>query len=401
MINAAEALQIILDHTSLLSTEKVPLLAALGRSIGQGIIVKEDIPPFDNSSMDGYAVAASDLQSATGEHLCILEIVGESSAGNVFSEGIKSGQTVRVMTGGMIPDGADAVVPIEHATELDEEHVQFTDAIRSGQHVRKRGEDIAKGDIVLHSGQLLTPGAIGMLASLGHERVRVYKRPDVNIVATGDELVDVEETPGDGQIRNSSSYALAASVVQAGGDPHIRGIVPDKRKRLRKEIKEALDAEVVLITGGVSVGKYDFVKDILAELGVEINFWKVNIKPGMPLVFGTYEKTLVFGLPGNPVSSGVTFLQFVRPALLKMCGREEVSPMRHSAVMDQEFKKSDGKRHYLRGIADRRDGILHVVTTGTQSSGVMSSLSKANCLIIIPEDVSLLRKGDPVEIELL
>ncbi len=401
MINAAEALQIILDHTSLLSTEKVPLLAALGRSIGQGIIVKEDIPPFDNSSMDGYAVAASDLQSATGEHLCILEIVGESSAGNVFSEGIKSGQTVRVMTGGMIPDGADAVVPIEHATQLDEEHVQFTEAIRSGQHIRKRGEDIAKGDIALHSGQLLTPGAIGMLASMGYKRVRVYKRPDVNIVATGDELVDVDEEPGDGQIRNSSSYALAAGVVQAGGVPHIRGIVPDKRKRLRKEIKEALDAEVVLITGGVSVGRYDFVKDILAELSVEIHFRKVNIKPGMPLVFGTYEETLVFGLPGNPVSSGVTFLQFVKPALLKMCGREDVVPMRHSAVMDQEFKKSDGKRHYLRGIADRRDGILHVVTTGTQSSGVMSSLSKANCLIMVPEEVTMLCKGDPVEIELL
>ena len=183
--------------------------------------------------------------------------------------------------------------------------------------------------------------------------------------------------------------------------PRILGIVPDKRKQLRKNIREALDSDVLLITGGVSVGKYDHVKDVLTEVGVDIKFWKVNIKPGMPLVFGTHKKRLVFGLPGNPVSTGVTFLQFVRPALLRMSGRDDVLPMKHIAVLDEEFTKKDTKRHYLRGIAQRCDGVLHVVTTGTQSSGAMSSLARANCLIVIHEDVTLLKKGSSVEIEML
>jgi molybdopterin molybdotransferase len=331
----------------------------------------------------------------------VFKIVGEASAGNIFDRTVEEGEAVRVMTGGMIPSGADAVVPVEHATELDESQVQFTGSVRVGQYVRCRGEDIKKGDIALRSGQRLTPGAIGVLASMGYKRVRVYKQPDVSIIATGDELVDVDEEPGDGQIRNSSSYALAANVINAGAKPHICGIVPDKRKRLRKAIEGALDADVLLITGGVSVGKYDFVKDILADLGVEMCFWKVNIKQGMPLVFGIYDRTLVFGLPGNPVSTGVTFLQFVRPALLKMCGREDVISATQRAIMDHDFTKSDGKRHFLRGIAERQDSILHVVTTGSQSSGAMSSLSKANCLIIVPESTTAIRAGDSVEIEML
>lgn len=401
MINAAEALHIILDHTSLLSTEKVSLLASLGRSIGQRVLAKEDIPRFDNSSMDGYAVASSDLRSATVEHPCTLTIVGESSAGDPFGGVVESGQAVRVLTGGMMPAGADAVVPIEHATEFDGQHVQLTKAINSGQCVRIQGEDIKNGEAALRMGQTLKPGAIGVLAAMGYQRVRVYKRPRVNIIATGDELVDIGEEPGPGEIRNSSSYALAADVASTGGVPRICDIVPDKPKRLRRKIEDALHTDVLLVTGGVSVGKYDFVKDILEELGVQISFWKVNIKPGMPLVFGKRKKTLVFGLPGNPVSTSVTFLQFVRPALLKMCGQEEVLPAKYNAVLDQEYRKADGKRHFARGVIERRDGVLYVVTTGNQSSGAISSLSKANCLIIIPEEATLLRKGDQIEIELL
>jgi molybdopterin molybdotransferase len=401
MINASEALHIILENTQLLGTEKVPLLDALGRTLGRDVVSEEDIPPFDNSSMDGFAVVSSDVREATTDHPRVLEVVGESSAGNVFAGAIKSGQVVRVMTGGMIPKGADAVVPIEHAAVLADERVQFTKAAISGQHIRKYGEDIKSGDVVLHAGQRLTPGSIGVLASLGYRRVRVYEKPCVNIVATGDELVDVDDEPGQGQIRNSSSYALAAHVTNAGAVPRILGIVPDKRKQLRKNIKEALDADVLLITGGVSVGKHDYVKDILAEVGVDVKFWKVNIKPGMPLVFGTYKKKLVFGLPGNPVSTGVTFLQFVRPALLRMSGLNDVLPIKHTAVLDEDFTKKDAKRHYLRGIVQRCDGVLHVATTGTQSSGAMTSLAKANCLIIIPEEATSLRKGSSVEIELM
>ncbi|MBM2839860.1 MAG: moeA [Bacteroidetes bacterium] len=401
MVNASEALHIILEHTQLLGTEKVPLLDALGRTLGQDVVAEEDIPPFDNSAMDGFAIVCSDTKDATKEHSAVLQVVGESSAGNAFNGAITFGQAVRVMTGGMIPKGADAVVPIEQATVLDEGRVEFTRPAMSGQHIRKRGEDIKNGDAALHSGQMLTPGSIGVLASLGYKRVRVYEKPRVNIVATGDELVDVEDMPGKGQIRNSSSYALAAQVTNAGGVPQILGIVPDKPKKLRKRIAEALDVDVLLITGGVSVGKHDYVKNILADVGVDIKFWKVNIKPGMPLVFGTFKNTLVFGLPGNPVSTGVTFLQFVRPALLRMSGLNDVLPMKYSAVLDEDFTKNDSKRHFVRGIVQRCDGVLHVVTTGTQSSGAMSSLAKANCLIVIPEEVTSLKKGSSVEIELL
>ena len=401
MINASEALQIILDNTPRLGIEKVALLDALGRILAEDIVAKEDLPPFNNSSMDGFAVASSDLIHATKEEPCVMRIIGESSAGNVFSRRVSPGQTARVMTGGMIPKGTDSVIPIEQATEPDKDKVQFTGPIKIGQFVRAIGEDVERGETVLREGQSITPGALGVLAALGHNQLRVYRRPLVDIIATGDEVVEISKKPGRGRIRNSNSYSLAGHVHTAGGMPRLLGIAPDKEKDLRKKISEGLNADVLLITGGVSVGKYDLVKDVLSDLGVEIKFWRVNIKPGKPLVFGRRKKTLVFGLPGNPVSTSVTFLQFVQPALLRMKGSTEVQPMRFSASIDRDFLKSDGKRHFVRGIAFQRSGELHVATTGTQSSGAMSSMSKANCLIVIPEDVSLVKKGEKVEVEFL
>ena len=401
MVSAAEALHIILKSTNILGTEKASLLKSGGRILCRDVVAKENLPPFDNSSMDGFALASIVLKQASQEHPRVMRIVGESSAGNVLSRRIAAAQAVRVMTGGVIPRGADAVVPKEEATEIDEEGVQFTKPAHAGQYVRRVGEDIKRGAVVLKAGDSLTPPSMGVLGALGYHRVHVYRKPSVNIIATGDELVGLLEKPSRGQIRNSTSYGLAGYVLVAGGLPKLLGIAKDRGRTLRVKLKQGLDADVLLVTGGVSVGKYDLVKDTLLDLGVEIKFWKVNIKPGRPLVFGVRGKTLVFGLPGNPVSSYVTFLQFVRPALLKLAGGSGVQALRLSAVLDQDFSKSDGKRHFLRGIAVQQNGEFHVVTTGTQSSGAMSSMSKANCLIIITENTTVLQKGDKVEIELL
>lgn len=401
MISASRSLYIILENTKTLRRERVSLVKSLGRTLGQDIESGEDLPPFDNSSMDGFAIASSGLKQGSRKHPCVLKIVGESSAGKVFSRRIKSTQAVRVMTGGVIPGGADAVVPKEDAMELDGERVQFTRPASPGQYVRRRGEDIRRGEVVLKAGVPLTPPSLGVLGALGYETVQVGGKPLVTIVATGDELVGPGEKPARGQIRNSTSCGLAGYVLEAGGVPRIMGIARDRGKTLRSKLKVALRADVLLITGGVSVGKYDLVKETLLELGVDIRFWKVNIKPGKPLVFGVRGRTLVFGLPGNPVSTYVTFLQFVRPALLRMAGIRTVQTLRHSAVLDQDFSKSDGKRHFLRGVASQRNGEMHVVTTGTQSSGAMSSMAKANCLIVVAEDTSILRKGQKVDIEML
>ena len=400
MVTADEALRIILDATSRLKSEKVRLTDLLGRVLAEDVVAGENLPPFDNSSMDGFAVLMADLVAASEANPVTLQVVGESSAGNPYPKKLKGGSAVRVMTGGMIPRGADAVVPIEATNSTDEESVKIMGPVKTGQHIRMAGEDVQQGEKILSEGELIGPPQIGVLASLGRTKVRVFRKPLVNILATGDELAELDEELKEGEIRNSTSYSLAAYVAQEGGMPELLGVAPDKKKRLRKRIREGLDCDILLITGGVSVGKYDFVKDILNDIGVETLFWQINIKPGRPLVFGRFKKTLVFGLPGNPVSTSVTFLQFVRPALYKMRGRT-YAPVRLRGRIDHEFSKSDGKRHYLRCVAELVDGELHARTTGTQSSGAMSSMSKANALMIIPEDVTQLRRGDAVQLELL
>lgn len=400
MINADMALTLILDNCGTLSTEKVKLRGALGRTLTQDIVATENIPPFDNSSMDGFAVRSMDIRKASKKNPVVLTLVGESSAGHVFAARLNHGETTRIMTGAKIPEGADCVVPIE-LVHADEKTVQFVTPAKPGRYIRRVGEDIRINDFALRSGEVIGPAQIGVLASLGCTRVEVTRKPNVQILPTGDELVEVSQKLSEGQIRNSSSYALAGFVKQAGGKSTVLPIVPDKKKRIRKAIEGALGCDLLIITGGVSVGKYDLVKEILEELQVEIKFWRVNIKPGRPLLFGKHNDTLVFGLPGNPASTSVTFLQFVRPALEKMLGRNSRQPMQLSAVLDEPIAKKDGKRHFVRGIATSVKGILHVCTTGTQSSGVMSSMAKANCFIILPEESSSLKKGSRVEVEML
>ncbi len=400
MVDADKALKLILDECVALATEKVKLRNSLHRSLVGDIIAKENIPPFDNSSMDGFALNSSSIRKASKTNPIELKLVGESSAGNLFNAKVKSGETVRIMTGGKVPDGADCVVPLE-LISTDEKTVRFVSPAKPGAHIRRAGEDIKLKDAALESGEVVGPAHLAVLASLGFTKVEVTRKPVVRILPTGNELVDISKKLSGGQIRNSSSYALAGFVKETGGKSVVLPIAPDKKKRIRKAISAALGSDVLIITGGVSVGKYDLVKEVLEELQVEIKFWRVNIKPGRPLLFGKYKKTLVFGLPGNPASTSVTFLQFVRPALEKMLGRNPVPSFHLSAILDEPIVKKDGKRHFVRGIVTSVKGALHVRTTGTQSSGVMSSMAKANCLIILPEKSSSAKKCSRVEIEMI
>jgi molybdopterin molybdotransferase len=401
MINANEALRVIVSNTHTLGAEKVGILESMGRTLAEDIVAPEDLPALPNSSMDGFALRSEDVRRASRNHPVALRVVGEASAGNRFRGKVVRGQAIKIMTGGVMPKGADTVVPRELTESSDGKKVEVLQSAPAGQHVRGPGEDIKKGEIVLHAGEAVGPAQLGVLAALGYTRIRAFQKPSVNILATGDELVRVHDAPGPGQIRNSTSYALAGYVLQAGGDPHLLGIVPDRRRRLQKKIEQGLQSDLLLITGGVSVGDHDHVKEVLETVGVRTLFWKVNIKPGRPMLFGRYKKTLVFGLPGNPVSTSVTFLQFVRPALLTMTGRSSPPALRMTAILDHHVQKHDGKMHFMRGILRRCDDGWHVGSAGSQSSGVMTSMTRANCLVLLPEQATGFRTGDRVEVELL
>lgn len=401
MVNAEDALRIILDAAPLLKSENIPLARSFGRSVAEEIIARGNLPPYPNSSMDGYAVRRSDVEGAAPGNPMTLVVAGESRAGSVFSGPLPKKSAIRIMTGARVPEGADAVIPVEDVAGDGQKVVIVAGIPRPSENIRFPGEDIAAGESVMRAGEVISPAHAGVLASLGYADIRVTRRPRVAIIATGDEIVEPGKPLRDGHIYNSTSFALQALVGEAGAKARFLGIGGDRKGRIRLLLRDAIRDDVIIVTGGVSVGRYDVVKEVLAENGVEILFWKVNIKPGRPMVFGTVKGTLVFGLPGNPVSTGVTFLQFVRPALLKMLGNRNVSLPPLTAIADEHLKKSDGKRHYLRGIVRQEGGTFRVRTTGSQSSGVMSSLLKANCLIVLPEEVSEILPGGEVTIELL
>jgi len=401
MISAEKALRIILDAVPAARGESVRLGRAAGRTAAEDITSGDDIPPFDNSSMDGFALRCADVASAGDGHPVRLTVAGESSAGNPYGKRLRTGTAVRVMTGGVIPHGADTVVPVEHAEPAGECAVLLRSPSPRGAFIRRKGEDIRRGRRVIARGELLTPPHVGVLAAIGRESVRVAVRPRTAILATGDELVPPGRTPGPGRIRNSSSYALMGMVKESGGTPVFLGIARDRKKAILKKVAEGLASDILLLTGGVSVGAHDYVGEVLHRAGVEIRFWKVNIRPGSPLLFGVARRTLVFGLPGNPVSTAVTFLQFVRPALRRMLGRTEIFPPRFTAVAEEPLDPAGTRRSYLRGIVRREGGTLRVKTTGSQSSGVMTSMLLANCLIILPEGGKRMSAGSEVEIEFL
>ncbi len=396
-----EAQRIVLDATPILGLEKISILDALGRVLGEDIIVERDNPPWDNSAMDGFAVRWEDIkQEHAIQKPVTLTVVEDVPAGKMPTKTVGPGQAIRIMTGAPVPKGADTVLKVED-TEHTPDTVRVFKPEARGSNIRPQGEDVKKGERIIAKGTTIRPGEAGMLAILAKSFVFAYQRPRVAILSTGDELADLDERFSEEKIINSNSYGIAAAVQDAGGIPFLLGIARDNPAALKEKISHGLTADILVLSGGVSMGDYDFTKAVFRDLGAEMNFWKLAIRPGQPLAFGKIQGKLAFGLPGNPVSSMVTFEQLVRPAMLKMSGHCSYGRPVVQAIFQEKFSKRTDRRHFLRGVLTREGGTFNVRTTGDQGSGILTSMVKANCLIDVPVEVERLNPGDTVSVQLL
>jgi molybdopterin molybdotransferase len=376
------------------AAEILPVTLALGRVLARDVHAPCDVPPADNSAVDGYAVGSADIPAA-GTH--DLTVAGDLAAGAVFESVLRAGQALRIMTGAPIPEGADTVYP--------QERVEFhagtvrVGAIAKGANVRMRGEDVEAGAIVLERGTVLRPQEIGLATSLGLWQLALHRRPTVGLMSTGDEVVEPGAPRRPGQIYDANRFTLRGSIEQCGGDVLDLGIVPDVRETLRARLLEASGAaDVVITSGGVSVGVYDYVKGVLDEIGA-IDFWQVAMQPGRPLAFGRIGAAAFFGLPGNPVASMLSFLLFVRPALHKLGGRRAVFPDAFEARAAEPMSKKKGRREFKRGILTKGPSGWEVRTTGPQGSGILSSMVAGNCLVVLDETRGDVAAGESVTVE--
>jgi molybdopterin molybdotransferase len=400
MIAVEEALQTILAGCRVLGLEKVSILEAAGRVIGEDVLAPRDIPAAPNSSRDGYAVRFADTKGAKIGKPVELKVIETIAAGSVAKKTVKAGQAARIMTGALIPKGADAVVSRED-TEERGETVLIKVAAAKEQDIRFAGEDVRREERVIRTGDVLRSAHIGMLAQLGRAFVSVYQKPRVAILSTGDELVDIDADPPPGKIINSNSYSLAAQVLECGGIPVMLGIGRDQKADLMEKFHVARRADVILSSGGVSVGDYDFVKDVMSDMGNVMHFWRVAMRPGKPLAFGSIDGVPLFGLPGNPVSVMVSFEQFVRPYLLKMQGHTCIFRQTCRAVSAQDIKKSQGMKNFIRAVVQKEGNRAIARITGNQSSGVLKSMVIANAFIVLAENVSSIKKGEEVVVQML
>lgn len=400
MIPVNEARQIILDGINPLPLEKVNILEALGRVIGEDVAAPRNLPPKNNSAMDGYAVRAEDTKAATTQNPIVLTVTEDIPAGTIPKQPLGAGQAARIMTGAPLPGGADAVVRMEN-TRKDGGKVHILAAAVSGLDIRVAGEDVAAGETVVGRGTVIRPAEVGMLAALGRSFVYVHQRPTVAILATGDELVDIDEPPSDWKIISSNSYATAAQVLESSAAILQLGIVKDCREDLISKFREASRADLIISSGGVSVGDYDLVKDIMKEVGNTMQFWQVAMRPGKPLAYGAIQGVPVFGLPGNPVSSMVSFEQFVRPSLLKMMGHKNIFRRQIRAILEDDLEKMAELRYFIRGWVRREAGRYYVRSTGEQGSGILKSMVRANALIVLPEAETSIARGTEVQVQLL
>ncbi|TMC71962.1 MAG: molybdopterin molybdotransferase MoeA [Chloroflexi bacterium] len=393
-MSADDALARILAGVPALPSVDVPLLDSLGLVLAEDIAADRDVPPFRNSAMDGYAVRGDDVASAPAR----LRVVGEIAAGSFPDRSVGPGEAMRIMTGAPMPDGADTVVRVED-TDNASDIVTITEATPTGLSTRQAGEDLRKGETILTEGIVLRPAEIGLLASVGHARVRVRKRPRVAVFSTGDEIVELDQPLERGQIRDSNRYTLASAIRAAGAEPWVRGIVRDSPDALRAALRGAVEADAIVTSGGVSVGDHDHLKPVLSELGT-IDFWAIAIRPGRPLAFGELRdgerRVPIFGLPGNTVSALLTFEIFVRPALLRMQGRQNVARPRTKARLLEPVEKVASLRFFARGIHDPDAETVRL--TGPQGSGILRSMSLANCLIDLPVGPSRAEKGELVDV---
>ena len=388
MISVEEARKTVLGSVERMGWEYVELLNALGRVLAEDVIAPEPIPPWDNAAMDGYALRAKDTRGVSAEQPIALRLIGTIGAGQIFHGCLEKEQVLRIMTGTPMPRGADAVIRQEDTRAFDQSVFVLQDC-RPGQNVRYAGEDVKAGERVLPAGTICRPGVIGLLAAIGRGRVAVYHRPRVAILATGDELLGWDEAPSPGKIHNSNSIALGAQVLQAGGVPVLVGPVPDARDVLAHRLREGITADMLLTTGGVSVGDFDVVVDTLQELGAEVRVRKVFMRPGKPFTFALLERKPICALPGNPISCMVTFELFVRPALRKMQGYRNLFPTEITATAAQAIPNRDRRPAYLRVSLTRTDAGFAARLTGDQGSAMLHSMTHANGLAVIPGETEI------------
>ena len=404
MITVEEALERILSRVGTLGDERVALLDALDRVLAEPVVADREIPPWPNSSMDGYAVSSADTSGASAESPAALRMAGHVAAGHLAERPLARGEAFRILTGAPLPEGADAVIPQEDV-QVDGATVRIPRPVPAGDYVRPRGEDLRPGDRLFAPGRVLSPGDLGVLATLGRSRVRVIRRPVVGVLSTGDEIVDLGGTVGPGQIPNSNTYSLMAQVRATGAEPVSLGVARDRQEEIEARLGWGLGCDVLISSAGVSVGDHDFVKAALTALGAEQHLWLVNMRPGKPITFATVESPLkgtlpVFGLPGNPVSAMVTFELFVRPAIRRLGGHTRLTRPIRSARALTPIPNPGRRRGYLRVVLGERDGALTARLTGEQGSGILRSMSEADGLAIVPGDTTI-AAGETVPVMLL
>lgn len=418
MITIAEALELVLKTVVRAVPAEVGLEDALGLVLAEDIVSRDAIPPFDNSAMDGYAVRAADIAGATADEPVTLQVIDDIKAGGVSSNTIQPGQSARIMTGAQMPKGADTVVKVEDTSLFTgEARTAFAGAgisgdvlvpvlincpSREGQNIRRAGEDVAVGETVLKSGALLGPAEIGLLASLGFPVIKAYPPVRIAVITTGDELLEVGQALEPGKIRNSNAYSLSAQIKQAGAVPVRMGIATDTKENVRGLFEEALGScDIILTTGGVSVGKYDVVKDVLDEIGAETVFWKVAQKPGNPLGFWIKNGKYIFGLPGNPVAAMVCFEEYVRPAARLMMGHKKLFRPAVEATLKSNIKKRAGRVHFIRVNVEKDNNEYFVGSTGPQGSGILKSMVLADGLAVAPAEADFIPAGEKITVHLI
>ncbi len=391
-----DARSLILNNITQLPPETVPLLESFGRALAVDISAPFDLPRFDNSAMDGFAVRSSDCQRPG----VTLQISGYIPAGGRAEPSLTQGCAVKIMTGGPIPTGCDAVVPFEESEERDTE-VIIRGPVNSLDHIRFRGEDIRQNDLSMSTGSALRPAAINMLASFGYIEIPVYRKAKVAILSTGDELVELGDLLSPDVVVNSNSWSLAAAIHELGAEPVMLGIARDNHASLRDKLSAGLEYDALITSAGVSAGDRDFVREVLAELDVEQLFWKVDIKPGRPTTFGLKGTTPVFSLPGNPVSSMITFEQFVRPALLRMMGHRQILRPLFKATLKEATRKKPGRVQFMRVFITNENGELTISSSGDQNTGIVCTMLRANGIAILPAERDFFAAGETVMVQFI
>lgn len=396
-LQVSEAQRVVLESIATTGTEQVRLEQALGRVLAEEVRANRDQPPYDVSAMDGYALRSADL----GNIPAMLEIIEDIKAGDLPRKTLAPGQCARIMTGAPLPPDADAVIRVEDTGALANNRVQVNQSVKPGHDIRRLGENMRNGEVVLNSGTEITPGVIGVLATVKRAQVQVYRRPRVAILSTGNELEGLDEPVDPNKIPDANSYALMAQVQALGIEPVLLGIARDDPKELENYLKRGLEYDVLLVSGGTSVGVHDYVRPTIEALGAQMLFWRVAMKPGHPVAFGKVGEKIIFGLPGNPVSSMVCFEEFVAPALRRMMGYARTHRRTIEARLTHDVKHQPGRTEFIRVMLAKEEGGYAATSTGAQGSGMLLSMAKADGLAVVPADSNGLAAGSTVTVQLI